>query len=192
MRYILASASPRRREIFGRIEEDFEVLVPAAEESVPEGMDHGKAAMLLAETKGRAALAQFDCSDAMVVAADTVVSAEGKMLGKPKDAEDAYRMLKLLSGKTHTVYTGVALLTADGRERIFCDATEVEFYELSDKMIRDYINTNDPFDKAGAYGIQGKGCILIKGIKGDYFNVMGLPVAKLFREREILLETQEN
>ena len=191
MRYILASASPRRKELFGRIEENFEVLVPSAEEVVPEGTPHGEAAKLLAEIKGRAALEQFDCSNAMVVSADTVVSAGGEMLGKPKDEQDAFRMLKLLSGKVHTVYTGVALLTADGRERIFCDATDVEFYELTDEMIWDYIKTREPFDKAGAYGIQGKGCVLVKGIAGDYFNVMGLPVAKLFRERKILLEMQE-
>jgi len=182
MRYILASASPRRRELFERIEAEFEVLVPKAEEIVPAGIAHDEAAKLLAQIKGKAALEQFDCSGAMVVSVDTIVSAGGEMLGKPKDEQDAYRMLKMLSGCTHTVYTGVALLTADGQERVFCEATNVTFYELEETLIWKYIQSKDPFDKAGAYGIQGEGCVLVKGIEGDYFNVMGLPVARLYRE----------
>ena len=183
MRYILASASPRRRELFAFVRESFEIRVPKVREQLPEGVKDAAAAEYLAALKGRAAAEQFGCADAVIVSADTIVCVEGEILGKPEDAEDARRMLEKLSGRMHKVYTGVAITGAAG-ERIFSVETAVEFYPLSEELISDYIATGEPFDKAGAYGIQGRGSILVRGIRGDYFNVMGLPVARLYRELE--------
>ena len=115
-----------------------------------------------------------------VIGSDTVVVLDGEIFGKPKNKEHAHAMLKALSGKKHFVYTGVAVAENDN-VRSFVQKTEVEFYELSDEIIDKYIETLEPMDKAGAYGIQGKGSVLVKGIVGDYFNVMGLPVAETAR-----------
>ena len=115
-----------------------------------------------------------------VISADTIVVLDGKILGKPKDEEDAFRMLSSLSGRTHEVFTGVCVLHS-GRRLIFAERTEVSFFPLSEDEIRAYIATGEPADKAGAYGIQGKGCTLVKAISGDYNNVVGLPVAGLNR-----------
>ena len=119
----------------------------------------------------------------IVIGADTVVILDGQVLGKPKDEDDAFQMLRAMSGKAHTVITGCAIIH-NGRMTTFADHTRVEFYPLSDREILDYIATGEPFDKAGAYGIQGRGCVLVKRIEGDFFNVMGLPVARLKREME--------
>ena len=116
--------------------------------------------------------------DVIVLGADTVVAYEGKILGKPKDKEDAAAMLRMLSGQKHSVYTGVTLISSAGRET-FYEETRVEFYPMSEKEIRDYVNSKEPMDKAGAYGIQGKAAVFIKGIEGDYYNVVGLPVARV-------------
>ena len=115
-----------------------------------------------------------------MIGSDTVVVLNDEIFGKPKDKEHAHAMLKALSGKKHFVYTGVAVAEND-KVRSFVQKTEVEFYELSDETIDKYIETLEPMDKAGAYGIQGKGSVLVKGIVGDYFNVMGLPVAEIAR-----------
>lgn len=181
LQYILASASPRRRELFGLVRDDFRILVPAVREDLPDGVSGAAAAEYLAGLKGGAAAAQFALPDAVFISADTVVCIDGRVLGKPRDVRDACDMLSLLSGRTHTVHTGVALIHGESR-CVFSETTSVEFYPLSDGLIREYAATGEPLDKAGAYGIQGRGSLLVKGITGDYFNVVGLPVARLFRE----------
>ena len=180
-RYILASKSPRRQELIGYILSDHEVIVSDVEEILPEGIAPEDVPAYLAGIKAQAVAAEHP--DDVVIGADTVVILDGEVLGKPKDRDDAFRMLRALSGKAHTVITGCAIIQ-NGKMTTFADHTRVEFYPLSDREILDYIATGEPFDKAGAYGIQGKGSVLVKRIEGDFFNVMGLPVARLKREME--------
>ena len=116
-----------------------------------------------------------------MVGSDTVVALDGKILGKPHSEKEAVEMLRSLSGRIHKVYTGVAIVCGD-KVTSFFDETEVEFYPLTDEEIFDYVATGEPMDKAGAYGIQGRGAVLVKRINGDYFNVMGLPISKVYRE----------
>ena len=175
---ILASGSPRRRELLSLITDEFEVLVSGCDEFVPEGTPAEKVPAILAEQKALA-VAKLRPEDS-VIGSDTVVVLNDEIFGKPKDKEHAHAMLKALSGKKHFVYTGVAV-AEKGSVRSVVQKTEVEFYELSDETIEKYIATGEPMDKAGAYGIQGKGSVLVKGIIGDYFNVMGLPVAETAR-----------
>lgn len=176
--YILASGSPRRKELLSLIIPEYEVLVSGCEEFVPEGTPAEKVPALLAEQKALA-VAKLR-PESTVIGSDTVIVLNGEIFGKPKDEAHAHAMLKALSGKRHFVYTGVAV-AENGFVRSFVQKTEVEFYELSDETIDRYIDTGEPMDKAGAYGIQGKGSVLVKGIMGDYFNVMGLPVAETAR-----------
>ncbi|MBQ6877829.1 MAG: septum formation inhibitor Maf [Oscillospiraceae bacterium] len=176
--YVLASGSPRRKELLSLIIPEYEVLVSGCEEFVPEGTPAEKVPAILAEQKALA-VAKLRPDDT-VIGSDTVVVLGGEIFGKPKDKNHAHAMLKALSGKKHFVYTGVAV-AEKGKVRSFVQKTEVEFYELSDETIEKYIATGEPMDKAGAYGIQGKGSVLVKGILGDYFNVMGLPVAETAR-----------
>ena len=132
---------------------------------------------------GKALHCVLDAPDpSSVIGSDTTVICEGRVLGKPKDEAEAAEMLRFLSGKTHEVYTGVAIVSKDVND-CFTSVTKVEFYELSDEEIDWYISTREPMDKAGAYGIQGFGCRLVKRIEGDYFTVMGLPVSTAFRPR---------
>ena len=175
---ILASGSPRRRELLSLITDEFEILVSGCDEFVPEGTPAEKVPAILAEQKALA-VAKL-CPEDTVIGSDTVVVLNNEIFGKPKDKSHARAMLKALSGKRHFVYTGVAV-AEKGEVRSFVQKTEVEFYELSDETIEKYIATGEPMDKAGAYGIQGKGSVLVKGIVGDYFNVMGLPVAETAR-----------
>lgn len=176
---ILASQSPRRQELIRNITDDYEVIVSPVEEILPDGITPEQAPVYLAALKARAVADEHP--DRLVIGADTVVILDGKVLGKPHDTADAARMLRLLSGRVHTVVTGCCLIR-DKVERSFSQSTRVEFYPISDREIEEYIATGEPLDKAGAYGIQGKGMIYVKGIEGDYFNVMGLPVAMLKRE----------
>ena len=176
--YILASGSPRRKELLSLIIPEYEVLVSGCEEFVPEGTPAEKVPAILAEQKALA-VAKLRPEDT-VIGSDTVVVLGGEIFGKPNDETHAHSMLRSLSGKKHFVYTGVAV-AEKGSVRSFVQKTEVEFYELSDETIEKYIATGEPMDKAGAYGIQGKGSVLVKGITGDYFNVMGLPVAETAR-----------
>lgn len=176
--YILASGSPRRKELLSLIIPEFEILVSGCEEFVPKGTPVEKVPALLAEQKALA-VAKLRPDD-IVIGSDTVVVLGGEIFGKPKDKDHAHAMLRALSGKKHFVYTGVAV-AEKGEVRSFVQKTEVEFYELSDETIDKYIESFEPMDKAGAYGIQGKGSVLVKGIVGDYFNVMGLPVAETAR-----------
>ena len=117
----------------------------------------------------------------MIVGADTVVAYQGQILGKPTDEADAKRMLTMLSGQTHEVYTGVCIIE-DGKTKTFYEETKVTFYEISDEQIDHYIKTGEPMDKAGSYGIQGKAAVFIKGIEGDYYNVVGFPIARFLQE----------
>jgi len=179
---ILASQSPRRKELLKMCGYEFEVKPAEADETLPEGITPGEAVCHLSRIKAEAA----DDGENIIIGSDTVVASEGEILGKPHSDEDAFSMLKKLSGKVHSVFTGVTLIKK--KEKItFFEETKVEFYPLSDEEIKDYIKTGEPKDKAGAYGIQGYGGLLVKGISGDFNNVVGLPVARLSRELKKLL-----
>ncbi len=178
MSLILASGSPRRRELLGCITNEFKICVSGAEEAVPAGLTPAETVEALAKLKGEAVFAEHP--EDTVIAADTVVIVDGELLGKPASPEDACAMLRRLSGRTHEVYTGV-YIARPGRVSVFHDRTEVTFYPLTDEEIRAYVATGEPFDKAGAYGIQGRGALLVKGIRGDFYNVMGFPVARVAR-----------
>lgn len=179
MGIILASASPRRKELMRLLTEDFEVCPSDAEEVFPKDIDIEKAPEYLALNKAREIAKIYP--DDLVIGCDTAVFLGGRMLGKPRDAEEAAKMLRSLSGNIHKVISGCALITG-GKKMTFSSETEVEFYALSDAEIEEYIRTENPLDKAGAYGIQGKAALFVKGIKGDYYNVVGLPVAELKRK----------
>lgn len=172
MKVILASASPRRRELLGNLLKDFEVLPSGAEENIT-AEEPGETVKELARVKAEWIAEKHP--DALVIGADTVVYCDGKILGKPADAEEARQMLRMLSGREHQVYTGVAVVSPEGS---FCDAecTDVYFAEMTDGEIEGYIATQDCFDKAGSYGIQGYASRFIEKINGDYFNVVGLPL----------------
>ena len=176
--YILASASPRRRELFGLISDDFRIVPSNAEETAPDGIAAENLPERLARLKAGDIAAKYPFDT--VIGADTVVILDGKVLGKPENPEDAVRMLTALSGKRHKVITGCAVCK-NGACRSFSSVTEVEFYPLDDREISDYVATGEPLDKAGAYGIQGRGALFVKSVNGDYFNVVGLPVAALRR-----------
>ncbi len=179
---ILASQSPRRRELMEKITPGFAVQVSAADESLPSGTPPEEAVRQLALRKARAVLAQQQApAGCVVIGADTVVAIDGQTLGKPHSREECLAMLERLSGREHVVYTGVALLQGE-RERLFREAARVEFWPLTPEEMRWYADTPEPYDKAGGYGIQGLGSVLVKGIAGDYFTVMGLPVSRLWRE----------
>lgn len=173
---ILASQSPRRRELLKFICEDFIIKSTDVDETLPDGISPEDAVLYLSKIKAE----PFRSEENTVIGADTVVATDGKILGKPSDKNEAISMLRALSGKTHSVFTGVTIIKGSKEESFFCE-TKVKFYELSDEMIDSYIKTNEPFDKAGAYGIQGYGCLLVEKIDGDYFNVVGLPVSRLNR-----------
>ncbi|MBQ5329962.1 MAG: septum formation protein Maf [Oscillospiraceae bacterium] len=180
-KYILASNSPRRQELFRLISEDFLICPTNAEEVVPEGTPAEDVPLLLSEIKAEAAAAEHP--DDIVIGCDTVVIHKGKIYGKPADREDAFRTLKTLSGECHTVVTGVTLIQKSrGKKTSFSQKSVVKFCELSDEEIESYIDSGDPFDKAGSYGIQGRGALIVNGISGDYYNIMGLPVGMLYRK----------
>ncbi len=184
MKIILASASPRRQELIKMITEDIVVNPCDCDETIKEGLVSREIAEYLSKIKGEAVKEQFP--EDIIVSADTIVCLNDNVLGKPKSREDAFSMLRTLSGNTHSVFTGVTIIKGD-KEKTFSQETKVTFYDLSDKEINEYIDTNECFDKAGSYGIQGKGGLLVKGIDGDYFNVVGLPVARLKRELQEFL-----
>lgn len=177
---ILASQSPRRQELIRLIFESFQVLPAECDETLPKGMGARDAVEYLAKIKNEAS-AKIAGSNSLVISADTVVAVNDEILGKPVDKADARRMITLLSGKTHQVYTGVTL-SFNNKTVTFSEKTDVEFYDLTTEEIEEYISSNEPYDKAGSYGIQGKAGLLVKGIKGDYYNVVGLPVSRLQRE----------
>ncbi len=185
-RLILASASPRRRELLEQIGATFQVM-PAKGEEVITKEQPEQAVMELSRQKAEEIAEKIADGiadeDVLVLGADTVVVYEGKILGKPKDESDARAMLSMLNGRTHSVFTGVTVIVMkNGTSQIhsFYEETEVSMYPMTDAQISYYIRTGEPMDKAGAYGIQGKGAVFIEKIHGDYNNVVGLPVAKIF------------
>ncbi len=176
---VLASASPRRKELLQRFFDDFEIITDSSEEIVIAEELPWETVQRLAKQKAKN-IADGLKEDAVVIGADTMVALGDVALGKPDDEEDAYKMLKSLSGKSHTVYTAVAVIdTKSGKDVVEYVATEVKFKELTDKEIYSYIESKEPMDKAGAYGIQELGALLVEGINGDYFNVVGLPLCRL-------------
>lgn len=187
---ILASASPRRRELLKLICEDFKSVSPDVDETVPAQVEILERPQFLAVKK---AMHVWGClsEKAVVIGCDTGVFIDDEMLGKPKDEEEAFSMLKKLQGKDHLVVTGCCI-TDGTHKREFSVTSRVFFYPLSDEDIRDYIATGEPMDKAGAYGIQGKGSLLIEKIQGDYFNIVGLPLSALARELKAFLREIKN
>lgn len=188
MRYplILASSSPRRRELLTLLDIPFTVQSSDADETLPAGISPDEAVLLLARRKAETVRNSRQDSRCVILAADTVVACQGTVFGKPATEEEAFSMLNALSGNTHSVYTGVCLDSPEKRS-LFYACTKVTFYPLSKAEIGDYIATGEPMDKAGAYGIQGRGALLIQGICGDYFNVVGLPIAQVKRELSKLM-----
>lgn len=183
---ILASASPRRKELLAKAGISFTVI-PAAGEEKRTSEDPGEAVQQLARDKAEwVAQSLAECEEGtLVIGSDTIVVFENQILGKPKDRRDAAETLEKLQGNTHQVYTGVTVLERKAGkwvEHTFFESTDVTFYPVSREEIQDYIATGEPMDKAGSYGIQGLFGIYVKGICGDYNNVVGLPVARLFHE----------
>ena len=182
MKIILASASPRRKELLAGLDMDFEVrLLPGIEESYPDDLPTAKIAEYIAREKAAAYNGEIG-DDELLLTADTIVVVDDEVLGKPADEEDARRMLRMISGRTHQVITGVCLATRE-KTRSFSVETDVTFKALKDSEIDYYIKQYRPFDKAGAYGIQEWiGYIGVESIRGSYFNVMGLPVQRIYNE----------
>ena len=191
---ILASQSPRRKELLEQIGLEFEICPAKGEEIITKTIPE-EVVMELSKQKAEEVAAMVSSfgeshkdittpSDILVIGADTVVAYNGEILGKPADEADAKRMLTMLSGNTHSVFTGVTLVLIDksGRagELVFYEKTDVHMRAMSDLEIKRYIATGEPMDKAGAYGIQEKGCIFVERIEGDFFNVLGLPICKIY------------
>lgn len=185
-RFILASASPRRRELLKQIGVTFEVMPAKGEEVITERQPE-QVVMELSRQKAEEIASGIQEEHVIILGADTVVVYDGKILGKPKDETDARRMLSMLSGNTHSVYTGVTVIVirdGESQSHSFYEETKVTMYPMTDAQISAYIRTGEPMDKAGAYGIQGKGAVFIEKIDGDYNNVVGLPLAKIFHTVE--------
>lgn len=179
MKIILASASPRRRELLKNIFTEFEIMPADVDETLSEKIKAEDAARYLSRKKAEFIAEKYP--DALVIGSDTTVVTDGEILGKPENKADVRRMLNTLSGKTHKVITGVCLCK-NGNTRSFSETTEVVFYKLSKSEIEEYLNGDEWRDKAGAYGIQGEAGLFVEKINGDYNNVVGLPVARLNRE----------
>ncbi|WP_195668144.1 Maf-like protein [Bacteroides intestinalis] len=179
---ILASNSPRRKELLAGLGVDYEVrTLPDVDESYPETLQGADIPLYIAKEKADAYVAMMQSGELMITA-DTIVWLDGKVLGKPRDREDALQMLRTMSGRTHEVFTGVCITTTDW-QRSFTAQTEVRFATLSEEEIAYYVDNFQPMDKAGAYGVQEWiGFIGVENISGSYYNIMGLPVQKLYRE----------
>lgn len=185
MKIILASSSPRRLELLAAAGLTPEVVKPCCEEKILPGLKPSEIVESLAEQKGKAVINSCVCGNIAVIAADTVVALGNEVIGKPKDRADAKRILSELSGKTHQVYTGVAIFY-HGKESVFSVKTDVEFKTLSKHEIDSYCDTDEPYDKAGAYAIQGKASFMVKRINGSYTNVVGLPVCEVIEHLQEL------
>lgn len=187
MKIILASASPRRRELMNLITDDFTAVSIDADESLPQGIEPLKASEYLAKIKASAANEKFP--DALVIGCDTTVICDGIILGKPKDKDECRKFMEMLSGRTHQVATGCCMIFENHCES-FTEMTDVSFRKLDESETEAYISSNEPYDKAGGYGIQGKGSLLIEKINGDYFNVVGLPISRLNQELKKILRSK--
>ena len=179
---ILASGSPRRRELMAGLGVNYEVrILPDVDESYPDTLQGEEIPLYIAKEKADAYIPMMQ-PDELIITADTIVWLDGKVLGKPRDREDALQMLRTMSGRTHEVFTGVCITTTDW-QRSFTAQTEVRFATLSEDEIIYYVHNFKPMDKAGAYGVQEWiGFIGVENISGSYYNIMGLPVQKLYRE----------
>ena len=196
---ILASTSPRRRELLTQIGLKFEIM-PSHKEERMQGNRPAQVVMGLAMHKAEAIFGQVgedEKTDVLVIGADTIVALDNIILGKPKDEADALKMLWFLQGKTHQVYTGVCMMTSD-KAQVFYEKTDVTMYPADEEQLIEYIRTGEPMDKAGSYAIQGQGCVLVQEIHGDYNNVVGLPVAQIWQRlmkdeitRKIVIENKE-
>lgn len=187
---VLASASPRRKELINLICRNVIIRPADCDETVSEELTARETVEYLSKIKNQASRS-VSAEDEIVISADTVVAIDGKILGKPENKAHAREMITLLSGKTHQVYTGVTISSAYGSVT-FSEKTDVSFYPLSDSELEEYILSENIYDKAGAYAIQGEAAPFIKGINGDYYNVVGLPVARLNKELEAFLNNIEN
>lgn len=175
MKLILASQSPRRKELLGLLGLPFEIRASNADETMAPDRDIAEQVALVSRRKAEDTPRE---ENSVVIAADTIVVCDEKRLGKPKNREEAIKMLRLLSGRTHQVMTGMTVLWQD-KVYSCTEVTEVTFRPLTDREITRYVDSGDCMDKAGAYGIQGGGALFVQGIRGDYYNVMGLPVCRL-------------
>ena len=175
MQLILASQSPRRKELLGLFRIPFQIRVADIDETMDPNMSAAEEVARVSRAKAMAIPRQ---AEDVVVAADTIVVCNGQVLGKPKDEADAYRMLRLLSGRDHQVMTGMTVLRGE-RALTTTEITDIHFRELTDREILGYIATGEPMDKAGSYGIQGGAALFAEKLRGDYYNVMGLPVCRL-------------
>lgn len=175
---ILASDSPRRKELLKKLNIPFTTCSPNVDETISKELLPSDIVTTLAKRKAAAVAGQNP--DSIVIGADTIVVNNKKVLGKPESRQKAMQMLTELSGRTHSVYTGIAVLFGD-KEELFYEKTDVEFWELAKADIQQYLDSGEPFDKAGAYGIQGRGALFVKAISGDYYSVVGLPISRLSR-----------
>ncbi len=187
MDLILASKSPRRKQLMEMIynKDQFRVIKSDIRELVPRDLAVEQCPEYLAKEKAESIAKGY--SKALVIGCDTSVIMEGKILNKPRSTSDAREMMEMLSGKTHYVVTGCALCYL-GQTHTFSETTEVEFYEITPDEIEEYIATTEPYDKAGGYGIQSIGALFVKRISGDYYNVVGMPIARLKREIDTFLD----
>lgn len=175
---ILASASPRRCELMGIITDNFEIITADVDETIEDGTSPEKAVMQLSLKKAEAVSEKY--RGRTVIGADTVVVCDGRILGKPENRENACEMLKMLSGRTHFVLTGVTITDGEKADTFFV-SSDVTFFEMTDREILSYVESGEPDDKAGAYAIQGKGSLFVEKINGDYFNIVGFPVSEVNR-----------
>lgn len=177
MKIVLASKSPRRKELLALLDLDFEIITADIDETMDPSLPVTDEVARISCEKALAVANNID-GNAVIISADTIVELDGTLMGKPKDKADAFRMLKSLSGKSHNVHTAVTVLRGD-KHKTHVVTTAVTFRDISDEEINAYIETLEPMDKAGAYGIQGRASKFVSGIVGDYFNVVGLPVCEL-------------
>lgn len=191
----LCSQSPRRRELLGGLSIPYDIVAVEIEETYPPSLQGGEIPLYISRAKAQAYVECYPHQQGLLITADTIVWLEGQVMGKPRDEQEACHMLHLLSGKTHQVYTGVTLtpmgeLAATHEAVSFYDTTDVTFRALTDTEIQEYVTRYRPYDKAGAYGIQEWiGYIGVTGINGSYFNVMGLPVERLYHYLSLYIDS---
>lgn len=184
MKYFLVSTSPRRIELMKLLEVDFETIKPRFVERMPEdaSIEPERFVEEMAEKKCESVLDDsILLEDSVLISADTVVYLEGRIIGKPRDEKDALQILRNLSGKWHSVFTGVCILKNEDKIK-FVERTDVFFRNIDERSLKDYVTSGEPLDKAGAYGIQGKGSLFVRRIIGDYYNVMGFPIGRIWEE----------